>query len=411
MLRPREGVLNLVWAGLAAVLLLAQACSKAAPEPEIPTQEAQSQAADTQNAATESPASAPPLTGPPSLDKTIASVSLSDVVFDTFRGGFIPLSEASDSQIENLRDRIQPIYTPEYDGPEGGDWLDSDDMVIGFESESGAFAYPIKMLNLHELVNDVIDGEPVLITYCPLCASGVVYSRTLNDQALVFGNTSALYESDLVMFDHQTGSYWFQVLGEAIVGTLTGERLTLLPSMTVPWGQWKMDHPNTRILSKNMGLLNRFSGNPYDRDSFAGYQSRVNRDQFAFPVSQDKLDSRLKSGDMVISIQVGETHRAYLLTGRPDEAINDDIEGKMVVVFIREGGPAGSAFFSESDDKLLTFEIDGGVITDNETGSQWNFSGLAVSGPLVGRKLEAVPSRTSFWFSLIGSLPDVELHP
>ncbi|MCH8310873.1 MAG: DUF3179 domain-containing protein, partial [Chloroflexi bacterium] len=93
------------------------------------------------------------------------------------------------------------------------------------------------------------------------------------------------------------------------------------------------------------------------------------------------------------------------------EAINDEIEGKKVVVFIQENGPSGSAFFSESDDKLLTFEIDAGVITDNETGSLWNFSGLAVSGPLEGQKLEAVPSRTSFWFSLIGSLPDVELHP
>jgi len=238
-----------------------------------------------------------------------------------------------------------------------------------------------------------------------------VYSRTLNNQVLVFGNTSALYESDLVMFDHQTGSYWFQVLGEAIVGTLTGERLRLLPSMTVPWGQWKRDHPDTRILSKNIGLLSPFLGNPYDRDSFAGYQNRVNRDQFAFPVSPDKLDSRLRSGDLVIAIQVGETHRAYALTGRPDEAINDEIEGRKVVVFVNEDGPAGSAFFSASEGSVLTFKSDGGTVIDNETGSQWNFSGLAVSGPLEGRKLDAVPSRTSFWFSLIGSLPDVELHP
>ena len=114
---------------------------------------------------------------------------------------------------------------------------------------------------------------------------------------------------------------------------------------------------------------------------------------------------------MVIAIQVGETHRAYLLTGSPDEAVNDEIEGKKVVVFIREDGPAGSAFFSASDDAPLTFKIDNGTITDNETLSQWNFAGLAISGPLEGRRLEAVPSRTSFWFSLVGSLPDVELHP
>lgn len=70
------------------------------------------------------------------------------------------------------------------------------------------------MLNLHEIVNDVIDGRPVLISYCPLCASGAVYDRELAGEVLLFGNTSALYQSDLVMYDHQSGSYWFQVLGE-----------------------------------------------------------------------------------------------------------------------------------------------------------------------------------------------------
>ena len=90
------------------------------------------------------------------------------------------------------------------------------DLVLGYVGpESGsAFAYPVKMLNLHEIVNDVIDGRPVLISYCPLCASGAVYDRELAGEVLLFGNTSALYQSDLVMYDHQSGSYWFQVLGE-----------------------------------------------------------------------------------------------------------------------------------------------------------------------------------------------------
>jgi len=417
-LRINNSFLNLVWISVIALVFVASGCSKTTQEPDLPTQDTRQQVAAPQTALHETPTPRPPdeepvvpADNPPLLDKTVASVPLSEILFDTFRSGFVRLSEASDSQIEDLRDRIQPIYSPTYDNAKGGDWLNSDDMVIGYESTDGGFAYPVKMLNLHELVNDVIDGEPVLISYCPLCASGVVYSRILDDQTLVFGNTSALYESDLVMFDHLTGSYWFQVLGEAIVGPLTGQRLKLLPSQTVPWGQWKQDHPNTQILSKDQGLLNSFFGNPYDRDSFDGYQSRVNRDQFAFPVSPDKLDSRLKSGDRVIAVQVGETHRAYLLSGRPNEVINDEIEDTKIALFIREDGPTGSAYFSTSDETILTFAIDSGAITDNETGSRWNFSGLATSGPLEGTKLEAVPSRTSFWFSLVGSLPDVELHP
>lgn len=165
----------------AVLALMAQACStnfEPVDSESVSQRSVESDAPDTEMPASpptatarqSEPVSAPatPVYAPPRLDTSIASVPLSDIVFDTFRGGFILLSEASDSQIENLRDRIQPIYSPKYDGPEGGDWLDSDDMVIGYESAGGAFAYPIKMLNLHELVNDVIDGEPVLITLAPL---------------------------------------------------------------------------------------------------------------------------------------------------------------------------------------------------------------------------------------------------
>ena len=291
-----------------------------------------------------------------------------------------------------------------------GDWMSDGDMVIGFSSQSGAFAYPVKMLNLHELVNDVIDGEPVLITYCPLCVSGVVYSRRLDDRVLLFGNTSALYESDLVMYDHETGSYWYQTLGEAIVGPLTGQRLTLLPAITVPWGEWKRLHPDTRVLSRDLGLIPSFSGNPYDRDPFAGYDSRVNQGQFAFPVDRGKLDSRLRLGDRVLAVQLGDSHKAYLLTGRPNEAINDEVAGQQVVVFVSEDGPAGSAYSRSAGGHTLTFRLDGDSIVDQEFGSTWDFGGRAISGPLSGTQLEPVPSRTSFWFSLVALLPGVELH-
>ena len=115
---------------------------------------------------------------------------------------------------------------------------------------SEAYAYPIKILNLHEIVNDVIDGKPVLISYCPLCASAIVYKRQLLDsRELVFGNTSALYANDLVMFGPQTGSYWYQVAGKSIVGELSGSRLDLLSSVTVQWGTWRVIHPDTQVLA------------------------------------------------------------------------------------------------------------------------------------------------------------------
>lgn len=353
-----------------------------------------------------------PVGPPPTVDISISVVPVEDVVFDTFRGGFVRLSKAESATIEALRDRIKPVYEPKYGPVEDGDWMRDNDLVVGYVGpDSGAaFAYPVKMLNLHEIVNDVIDGRPVLISYCPLCASGVVYDRELNGDVLLFGNTSALYQSDLVMYDHQTGSYWFQVLGEAIVGPLSGQRLSLLPSTTTEWGLWKDIHPETRVLSRDLGLLGGGFGSPYDRDSFKGYQEVVNSGRFAFPVDEDKLDDRLLPGELVFAVQVGQEHMAYRLTESPDQAINDAVAGRDIVVVIRERGPSGFAYFAEADGRSLNFRLIDGVLVDDETGSAWNEGGRAVSGELSGAQLEAVPSRTSFWFSLVGSIPGIELY-
>ena len=330
------------------VLVLALACSQDRGDPAVsPTPTAAdprpSPAAPAPTVSEPVPVStgsqppAAPAGPPPELDTSIASVPLDEVFFDTFRGGFIRLSEASQDDIDRLRDAIEPVYSPEYDDVEGGRWLNDDDAVVGYVSGSGAYAYPIKILNLHEIVNDVIDGVPVLVTYCPLCASGAVYSRELDGQVLLFGNTSALYQSDLVMYDHQSGSYWFQVIGEAIVGPATGRRLTLLPSMTTPWAAWTGLHPDTKVL-KRPG-----PGARYRSDPFLGYEDRVNSGQFAFPVTESKLDDRLQAGDRVLAVEVEGSHKAYALNGVREEAINDVVGHQEIVVIVRLEGPTGAA--------------------------------------------------------------------
>ena len=116
---------------------------------------------------------------PPLVDKTIHSVPLSDILFDTFGGSprFLPLDVATEADIRQLRDAIRPIIAPAY-GPAGElAWLDDDDLVIGYRSANEEYAYPVNVLDFHEIVNDVIGGVALLVTYCPLCFSGVVFSR------------------------------------------------------------------------------------------------------------------------------------------------------------------------------------------------------------------------------------------
>ena len=343
----------------------------------------------------------PDLSEVPPVNLDVHSVPLEDVVFDTFDGSYVSLSDATPTLIERLKDAIAPIYTPQYSGPDGLDWLQDNDMVIGYESEGDAYAYPINILKFHELVNDSIDGVPVLISYCPLCASGVVYSRALDGDILTFGNTSALFEMDLVMYDPVSWSYWFQVLGEAIVGDLTEKRLTLLPSVTTTWAEWKRLHPDTNLLTGFQAGGPSFPGvygsGPFPGSEDAAYESSLDRGDFRFPLSEEKLDDRLRPSERVLTVEVGSAAKAYPILLMGDIAVNDVIGGEPVAVFSGAGTFTAAAYLATVDDTVLRFRIEGRVYIDDQTGSTWNKSGVAVDGPMEGRRLEPAPSRSSFW--------------
>ena len=171
----------------------------------------------------------------------------------------LPLSEASEAEVLRLRDAIRPVWNPRYDSAQdAGRWLADDDLLIAWVAGDVVLAYPVRILNFHEFVNETVDGVPILISYCPLRGSGIVYDRRLDGSELLFGNTSALYESEKVMYDRQTFSYWFQVSGEAIVGELAGRRLTPLPSLLIRFDCWRRDFPEGRALSR--GAAGRRAG-------------------------------------------------------------------------------------------------------------------------------------------------------
>ena len=425
---------NKLWTGLAAVLLVfGVACGAAAtPSTQAPTATAPLEPV------TDTPAARPPsptggvgdsanlqpteteagdldLLAVPKLDTTVANVPLGDIVFDTFGRRFerfVPLDQASEEFILALRDAIVPIYRPVYGDADGLPWLSIDDLVIGYVAGDEAFAYPVKVLNLHELVNDDIGGIPVLISYCPLCASGVVYRRQLDGRVLRFGNTSALYQSDLVMYDHQTGSYWFQTGGEAVVGTLTGSRLDLLPSTTMFWWEWLELYPETRLLTGRASSPIQFASPRYGRSSFDGYQERVNQEKFVFPVDADRLDDRISAGDRVLTVEVGDAVTAYPLDRVGTTAINDLVGGKPIVVFSKENNRLVGAFSRDLAGQTLTFDYRDadGFFVDQETGSVWDGAGRVVEGPLAGAELEWVNTRRAFWFSIVVTFPDVALY-
>ena len=308
-------------------------------------------------------------------------------------------------------DAIPAIDNPAFENVEEADaWLGEDWPVMLFEIDGDVRAYPLAILIWHEIVNDVVAGEPVAVTFCPLCNATIAFRRTLDDgHVLDFGTSGNLRNSDLVMYDRQTFSWWQQFTGEAIVGDLTGIMLDILPSQIISWSDFKASHPDGKVLSRDTGAVRDYGVNPY-----AGYDS-INSSPF-FPVEGD--DDRLLPMERVVAVDLNDVTIAYPFSLIKDKkAVNDEVAGRPIVVFWEAGtisafgnnGPdTGStgAFSREVDGRILTFVAKTDGFADEETGTSWNLLGHAVAGPLEGAQLEKIISGEHFWFSWVAFKPN-----
>jgi hypothetical protein len=161
--------------------------------------------------------------------------------------------------------------------------------------------YPYNILLWHEIVNDRIDGKPLAITFCPLCATGIVFEREINNTVYEFGTSGKLYKSNLVMYDRQTDSYWSQALGMAIAGKLAGTKLTIYPSSILDFKNAVTNNPGMKVLSTNTGFVRDYTFNPYS--------SYENSDEILFGVKFN--DNRLPAKELVYGILVDGKPMAY----------------------------------------------------------------------------------------------------
>ncbi len=161
------------------------------------------------------------------------------------------------------KDGIPSIDDPQFIDAGDVSNLGAMEPVISIEIDGQARAYPLRILMWHEIVNDQIGDTPITVTYCPLCNSSIVYLRNVNGQVLDFGTTGKLRNSDLVMYDRQTQSWWQQFLGEAIVGEMTGTRLDAVPSRVEAFSLFLERHPQGRVLVPNNPNMRRYGANPY----------------------------------------------------------------------------------------------------------------------------------------------------
>ena len=231
------------------------------------------------------------------------------------------------------QDCIPALIAPEFrSAASANSWLNDLDVVFGISFRGVQRAYPQRILNWHEIVNDTIDRTPVLITFCPLCGSALAFHRTVDGQTVAFGVSGLLYNSDLIMYDRREGSLWQQFTGRAIVGPAAqrNERLTEIGITTTTWGAWKHSYPRTQVLSQNTGYDRN-----YDRYPYGSYEQD---NELYFGIQH--TDRRLPLKAVVYGIQIGGKSKAYTADLLANRRVLADVIGGHRIALREE--PAGT---------------------------------------------------------------------
>lgn len=258
------------------------------------------------------------------------------------------------------RDGIPAIDEPVFESADAANWLAGDERVLGVALNGESKAYPIAILNWHEIVNDRLGDQPVVVTFCPLCGTGMVFDSRVEGRALNFGVSGLLFESDVLLYDRETESLWSQIWTEAITGPMKGKRLDMVPVTHTTWAAWQAEHPNTQVLSRNTG----YSRN-YDRDPYAGYEDSP---RTLFPVA-NRAPGPWHAKEWVLGVSMGQQHKAYPfeeLAAHGRERFSDELNGQQYTVIW------------DGDGRSARVEIEG----------------------------EVVPTTTAFWFAWYAFYPE-----
>ena len=262
------------------------------------------------------------------------------------------------------KDGIPALTDPEFTTAKSDKWLTDEDRVVGVTLNGVSKAYPVRVLNYHEIINDDFDGLRVAITYSPLCGSVMVYQTEERSQEWELAVSGLVYNNNALYFDRETESLWSQVLGRAVAGPAAGAQLQLLPATLTTWTEWQERHPKTLLLSEETGHKRN-----YDVDAYAHYGTT---DRLMFPLNHS--DDRLELKERVLGVEVDGVFKAYsykLLPAAERFLTSDVVNGQEIKIeFIPE---AQAAYVTDADGNLL-------------------------------------PSASMYWFSWSAFHPETEVH-
>ncbi len=308
-------------------------------------------------------------------------------------------------------DGIPPLETPRFTDNLSLTSNSSFDLVVGVKIGDDVRAYSYNILNWHEVVNDQynMDGSPerVTLSYCPLTGSAVLWKSLIESSNKTFGTSGLLYNSNLVLYDRETGSRWSQMLEQAIDGQQIKRIPERLPVVETSWGTWKAMYPETLLLSERTGFSRDYTAYPYG--SFREDQSLL------FPVNNSN-DRRLHRKERVLGINVGTSSKVYPISNFSNEVqVINEVVGDMQVVVAGSSGHNLAVIFNRelADCTVLDFVAVQDrlpvVMRDNE-GNEWDVFGTAVSGVRKGQQLQKTNSYIAYWYAWTAFFPGAQIQ-
>ncbi len=326
---------------------------------------------------------------------------------DNFLGHF-PLDQVISGGV--ARDGIPALTDPKFVSPASveASYILEDHLVMGVVINGEAKAYPHNIGWHHEIVNDIVGGESVVVSFCPLTGTGLVFDGTTSeDGRITTGVSGLLFNNNLIMYDRRDGQTLYpQMTFTGVQGPRSGEALKLLPVVETTWRYWKQLYPNTRVVSGNAGV---YSIGDYTINPYGDYQSISSLPLFStYPrLDLNPVGDYYEPKEMTLGVRFGEFAKAYPFPAIGDEAvINDTVDGNSILVVWYKREQLAIPYLRNLEEQTLTFEKVASsnatypfLLKDKATGTTWNLKGEAIDGALKGKRLKQVPAHNAFWFA------------
>ena len=308
------------------------------------------------------------------------------------------------------KDGIPSLDSPQFASASNTTYLSDDDLVIGVNVDGELRAYPHKILDWHEIVNDEIGQTAVAITYCPLTGSGIGWNRVLAGTKTTFGVSGLLWNTNLIPYDRATGSNWSQMRLECVNGANIGTDVQTVPVIETTWRTWRALYPDSKVVSN---VNDVYVSSLYQRYPYGDY--RTNHGWLLFPVGVN--DGRLPRKERVHGVAIGDKATAFRFESFPDSmtVINTDVDGEPIVAVGSRESNFIVAYHRRLDDgTTATFVVPeaaaGPTAMVSADGTAWDLFGVGLDGPRKSERLSAAPSYTAFWFAWAAFHPGTGIH-